>query len=99
MHGRPQVMLDPQLTQNLSLILHELVTNLLKYGALSVPDGSVQIKLLELPTGVPFNCSGTLQGVLLKFVQVFMVQTAQTAIANAPRPHRSAFGALAFDGA
>ena len=58
-HGRPQVTLDPQLTQNLSLILHELVTSSLKYGALSVPDGCVQIKLLELPTGVLFDWTET----------------------------------------
>ena len=54
-HGRPQVTLNPQLTQNFSLILHELVTNSLKYGALSAADGSVQIKLQEVPTGVLFN--------------------------------------------
>ena len=54
-HGRPQVTLDPQLTQNFSLILHELVTNSLKYGALSAADGSVQIKLQEVPTGVLFD--------------------------------------------
>jgi len=54
-HGRPQVTLNPQLTQNFSLILHELVTNSLKYGALSAADGSVQIKLQEVPTGVLFD--------------------------------------------
>ncbi len=41
-HGRPQMTLNPQLTQNFSLVLHELVTNSLKYGALSAADGSVQ---------------------------------------------------------
>ncbi len=51
-HGRPQVTLNPQLTQNFALVLHELVTNSLKYGALSAADGSVQIKLHEVPTGV-----------------------------------------------
>jgi two-component sensor histidine kinase len=54
-HGRPQLMLDPQTTQNISLILHELVTNSLKYGALSAPEGRVQIKLLEVQTGVLFD--------------------------------------------
>jgi two-component sensor histidine kinase len=54
-HGRPLVMLNPQLTQNFSLILHELVTNSLKYGALSNADGSIQIKLMEVPSGVLFD--------------------------------------------
>ena len=58
-HGRPQLMLDPQLTQNFSLILHELVTNSLKHGALSAADGSVQIKLTEIPTGVLFDWAET----------------------------------------
>jgi two-component sensor histidine kinase len=54
-HGRPHVMLDPQLTQNFSLVLYELVTNSLKYGALSTADGRVHIKLLETPGGVAFD--------------------------------------------
>ncbi len=58
-HGRPQVMLNPQLTQNFSLILHELVTNSLKYGALSAADGSIQIKLMEVPTSVLFDWAET----------------------------------------
>ena len=33
------------------------------------------------------NASQTLQSLLLKFVQVFMVQTAHTAIANARAPY------------
>jgi two-component sensor histidine kinase len=43
--GAPGVVLGPQMTQNLSLILHELLTNALKYGALSVPQGRVSLRL------------------------------------------------------
>ena len=39
------VMLGPQLAQNLSLILHELAVNAMKYGALSVPEGRVVLNL------------------------------------------------------
>jgi len=39
------VMLGPQLAQNLSLILHELTTNALKHGSLSVPDGIVVLNV------------------------------------------------------
>jgi two-component sensor histidine kinase len=43
--GAPGIVLGPQMTQNLSLILHELLTNALKYGALSVPKGRVSLRL------------------------------------------------------
>lgn len=42
--GGGDVTLAPQMTQNLSLILHELLTNSLKYGALSVPHGRVRLE-------------------------------------------------------
>lgn len=37
-------MLSPEAAQNLGLILHELTTNSIKYGALSVKDGIVEIE-------------------------------------------------------
>jgi two-component sensor histidine kinase len=43
--GNPGLVLGPQMTQNFSLILHELLTNALKYGALSVPSGRVSLQL------------------------------------------------------
>jgi two-component sensor histidine kinase len=42
--GGGDVTLAPQMTQNLSLVLHELLTNALKYGALSVPRGRVRLE-------------------------------------------------------
>ncbi len=39
----PNVMLSPQAAQTFALIVHELATNALKHGALSVPGGSVSI--------------------------------------------------------
>lgn len=53
--GRPYLVLDAQMTQNFSLILHELVTNSLKHGALSVSDGRVHIELTETHSGVEFD--------------------------------------------
>ena len=39
----PLVHLEPQMTLHVALMLHELGTNAVKYGALSVPDGRVTI--------------------------------------------------------
>jgi two-component sensor histidine kinase len=53
--GRSFLLLDSQMTQNFSLIVHELVTNSLKYGALSTAEGRVQIDLKETRCGVAFD--------------------------------------------
>jgi PAS domain S-box-containing protein len=40
----PNVMLTPRIAQTFALVVHELATNAVKYGSLSVPDGEVHIK-------------------------------------------------------
>ncbi len=39
----PDIMLGSRAAMSLALVLHELATNAVKYGALSVPDGAVRI--------------------------------------------------------
>jgi PAS domain S-box-containing protein len=41
-HG-PHILLNPQAAQTFALVVHELTTNALKYGALSLPAGRVDI--------------------------------------------------------
>ena len=40
----PEVVLSAQVSMSLSLLLHELATNAVKYGALSVPQGVVEVE-------------------------------------------------------
>lgn len=40
----PDIVLPPRVSLSLSMALHELATNALKYGALSVPDGRIDVE-------------------------------------------------------
>jgi two-component sensor histidine kinase len=50
--GAGGLVLGAQITQNFALILHELITNALKYGALSVPGGRVSLRFNRTASGV-----------------------------------------------
>ena len=39
----PEIMLNPDATQALSMVIHELTTNAVKHGALSVPNGHITV--------------------------------------------------------
>lgn len=53
--GEQHLVLNPQITQNISLIVHELITNSLKHGALSSPEGHIHLKLEEIGSQVVFD--------------------------------------------
>src|SRR5205823_4862973 len=40
----PSVLLEPNMAQTIAVCLHELATNAAKYGALSSPEGHIQIE-------------------------------------------------------
>jgi len=47
----PEVLLEPQAGQAMATVLHELVINAAKYGALSVPSGQVSVSWGHRPNG------------------------------------------------
>ncbi len=47
----PEIILNPRATNTLTLALHELSTNAVKYGALSNESGRVDVRWRTLPTG------------------------------------------------
>jgi PAS domain S-box-containing protein len=77
----PSVLLKPEAAQSLGLALHELATNAAKYGALSVPGGSVQIvwrRLLEPEEGIEIDWT-------------------ETGGPNVKEPERRGFGSLVIE--
>jgi PAS domain S-box-containing protein len=40
----PELVLQPQLAQAIAMVLHELTTNAIKYGALSIPSGRLRVE-------------------------------------------------------
>ncbi|HXF54368.1 MAG TPA: response regulator [Hyphomicrobiaceae bacterium] len=51
----PPIVVRPELTQSLTLILHELATNAMKHGALSVPTGRVSVSWSKGSGAGPMN--------------------------------------------
>jgi PAS domain S-box-containing protein len=73
----PPILLPPRAMLALSLILHELATNAMKYGALSVPEGRVRVEW------EPSSIDGK-QAVLLRW--------RETGLTGVVEPSRAGFG-------
>lgn len=54
----PDFTLRAEAVQNLGLVLHELATNSVKYGALSVPEGEVRIQWSDLGSALQNDLTG-----------------------------------------
>lgn len=50
-HGGPSLMLNPKASIAVALLIHELATNAVKHGALSVPGGRLSVKWSQEPNG------------------------------------------------
>jgi PAS domain S-box-containing protein len=55
----PEIILEPQLAQSAAMILHELTTNAVKYGALSVPAGRLRVEWSRAETDLVIRWSET----------------------------------------
>jgi two-component system CheB/CheR fusion protein len=51
----PDIRVTPQQALSMAMVLHELTTNAAKYGALSVPDGTVHITTAQSDTSLVFT--------------------------------------------
>lgn len=80
----PEIFLTPQTTESIGLALHELATNAVKHGSLSVPTGKVAISwAIEPPAGaVP------------ETLRLTWVERGGPAVAE---PSRKGFGHVVFD--
>ena len=47
----PDVVLEPMVAQSIAVVVHELATNAVKYGALSAADGNVRVGWRRPPNG------------------------------------------------
>jgi PAS domain S-box-containing protein len=47
----PQVLLEPNVAQSIAVVVHELATNAAKYGALSLPDGRIDLHWTHAASG------------------------------------------------
>lgn len=52
----PRILLAPEAFSTMALVFHELVTNSVKYGALSVPAGRVDVSIERRPDGITRLC-------------------------------------------
>ena len=76
------VVLKPEVAQNLGLALHELATNALKYGALSVPTGHVSVRWRRI-----FDRAG-------EAVEIVWTETGGPQVSA---PQRRGFGSLVIE--
>jgi two-component sensor histidine kinase len=59
----PDITLTPETTQALAMVIQELVTNALKYGALSNPDGKLSVKWNQRFSG------DTMAGIVIEWLE------------------------------